>query len=145
MAKRQFDQGVYYPKNAGKYIGKTLPVYRSSWEKRMFKYLDESKSVISWASEPLRIPYKNPVTGRASNYVPDILIKYEDRDGKQIIELIEIKPLSQTILEAAKSKKDKLAVAVNQAKWQAASAWCRNQGIVFRVLSEKDLFGVKRK
>jgi hypothetical protein len=28
----------------------------------------------------------------------------------------------------------------NMAKWQAAGVWCKNQGIKFRVISERDIY-----
>lgn len=142
MAK--FTQGVYRVKNANKYVGTKAPTYRSSWELKIFVWLDENKSVANWASEPVKIPYQNPVTGKASNYIPDLLVKYIDRTGKTIVELWEIKPIKETILEFAKSKKDKLAYAVNSSKWQQATGWCVQRGIKFRVITEKDLFGVRK-
>ena len=29
---------------------------------------------------------------------------------------------------------------VNKAKWQSAQAWCKNKGLRFRIVNEKDLF-----
>ena len=141
MAK--FSQGVYTPKNMKKYIGNTLPTFRSSWEMRVFLLLDNSPNVISWASEPIAIPYISPVDGRSHRYFPDLLYKYIDNSGKQHIELVEIKPKSQSINEHAKSDHDRIACAVNAAKWKQASLWCKAQGIRFRVLTEVEIFGRK--
>lgn len=141
MAK--FSQGIFKPKNATKYVGQKAPTYRSSWELKVMVWLDSNNNVVNWASEPLKIPYQNPLDGKMRNYIPDLLVKYLDRSGNMFIELWEIKPAKETILELAKSKKDKLALAINTSKWQQASAWCVANGLKFRVITEKDLFGVK--
>ena len=57
---------------------------------------------LKWASENVKIPYRNPLTGKITNYVPDFMIQYQDKNGKTLVELIEIKPKSQTIIENAK-------------------------------------------
>jgi hypothetical protein len=133
--------GEFKPKNMAKYAGGKKILYRSSWEAHFMQFLDNNPSVTLWASEPIRIPYRNPFTGKQSSYVPDFLIEYIDAKGKKHVELIEIKPSSQMTLEAAgKSKTNKASAILNQEKWMAAQAFCKAQGITFKVLSEKDLF-----
>jgi len=141
----KFATGKYNIKNPKKYVGTKAPTFRSSWEYRVFQWLDETPGVISWASEPIKIPYQNPFTGKASNYIPDLLFTYLDKTGVQRIELVEIKPLKETLLESAKSKKDKIAYVLNQSKWASAQAWAKHHGAVFRVLTEKDIFGISKK
>jgi hypothetical protein len=136
----KYAHGTYEIKNIEKYIGKNKPTYRSSWEMRMFMFLDEHPSVINWASESISIPYRNPLTGKNTVYIPDIFMVYEDKNGKRISELIEIKPASQTYMSESKSKKDKAALVVNYAKWNAAVNWCKSKNVNFRVLTEKELF-----
>ena len=136
----RFAQGYFVPKNPQKYIGNKKITYRSGWELVFFRFLDESSSVINWASESIRIPYRNPVTGKQSIYVPDVFMVYVNKNGKTIAELIEIKPSSQTSLQEARSNGDKIAAIVNQAKWKSASQWCSNQSIGFRIVTERDLF-----
>lgn len=133
--------GLYKVTNPDKYAGNNPPRFRSSWELAFFKFADHHPSVVQWASECVRIPYKNPFSGKNTVYVPDIFIIYQDKNGKQHAELIEIKPSSQTVMEAAgKNIQNQAAVILNQVKWQAAAAWCKQKGIFFRVISEKDLF-----
>ncbi len=67
MAK--FHQGLYTPKNPDKYLGKGVPRYRSSWELVVFRMCDNHPAILGWGSETHRIPYKNPLTGKASTYV----------------------------------------------------------------------------
>jgi len=136
----KWHQGTYTVKNPHKYIGKKPPTYRSSWEKAFCVMCDDHPNIIKWASENIRIPYVNPLTGKLTNYVPDFMIQYIDKDGREHVELIEIKPSTETTLENARSTKDKAAVAVNTAKWQAASAWCEQQGIKFKVINEQQIF-----
>ena len=142
----KYAQGIYDVQNPEKYVGNKPPFYRSSWEVAFCRFCDENPSVKKWASENIKIPYQNPITGRLANYVPDFMIQYEDRNGREHVELIEIKPSSQTTLEAAgKSQRNQAAVAVNTAKWQAAAQWCKQKGIHFRVVNEDQIFQTNKK
>lgn len=139
MAK--WANGLYKLINPEKYAGNSPPRFRSSWELAFFKFADNHPSVVQWVSEGIRIPYKNPFNGKNTVYVPDIFIVYQDRNGKQHAELIEIKPSSQMVMESAgRNIQNQAAVILNQVKWQAAASWCKQKGIFFRVISEKDLF-----
>jgi len=101
---------------------------------------------LQWASESIQIPYRNPLTGKSTIYVPDFFIIYEDKFGKKVAELIEIKPKKQTFIEEkVTNARDKAAVVVNHAKWQAANNCCKKQGITFRVITEDQLFMNGRK
>lgn len=136
-----FSKGKFTPKNPQKYIGLKPPFYRSSWELSFCMFCDTNNSIQKWASEAFQIPYKDPLTNRQTIYVPDFLIQYVDKNNKIHTELIEIKPSKQQILEkVGKSIHNQKQYVKNQAKWQAAQAYCRQQGITFRVLNETDLF-----
>lgn len=104
------------------------------------RFCDNNPNVISWGSECVRIPYRNPFTGKNTFYVPDFLITYQDKSGNKKAELIEIKPRSQVMMEVARSQQEKAAVVLNMAKWQAARAWCSRTGATFRILTEEDIF-----
>jgi hypothetical protein len=137
----KFAHGRFAMAAPEKYIGTKTPIYRSSWEWSFMRFCDTNKSVQKWASEAVQIPYRDPLTGRQTVYVPDFFIQYVDKENRMIVELIEIKPASQTLLErAGKNKYNQAQVVKNRAKWQAATAWCKQQGIKFRVLNENDLF-----
>tara|TARA_B110000503_G_C7158377_1_gene418440 strand:+ start:3163 stop:3588 length:426 start_codon:yes stop_codon:yes gene_type:complete len=139
MAK--WAQGKFNPKFPEKYVGGKTPTYRSSWEFAFMRFCDEHPSVQRWASEAIRIPYKNPFTGKMTIYVPDFFMEYIDKDGKSHVEVIEVKPANQTNLKEAKgSKQNQMHWILNQAKWEVARAWCKQQGIVFRVVNEGDIF-----
>jgi hypothetical protein len=139
MAK--FAQGKYNLKNPDKYVGTKTPTYRSSWEFAFMRFCDEHKSIIHWASEPIKIPYRNPLTNRQTIYVPDFFIAYADAKGRQRVEVIEVKPENQTVKEKlGRSKYNQASWIKNQAKWEAAAAWCKQKGIFFRVVNEGDIF-----
>ena len=134
-------QGKFNPKFPEKYVGGKTPTYRSSWEFAFMRFCDEHPSVQRWASEAIKIPYKNPFTGKMTIYVPDFFMEYIDKDGKSHVEVIEVKPANQTNLKEAKgSKQNQMHWVLNQAKWEVARAWCKQQGIVFRVVNEGDIF-----
>ena len=137
----RFAQGKFIPKNAEKYIGKHTPQYRSGWELTFMTFCDTNKSVLYWASEAIKIPYRHPFTGKATNYIPDFFVVYQNKYGKKIAEMVEIKPKKQSLIESRTANaRDRLVVAVNHAKWQAAAAYCKQQGYTFRVITEDDLF-----
>ena len=128
-------------KHPEKYVGLKMPTYRSSWEFSFMNFCDTNPSVQKWASEAVQIPYRDPLTNKQTVYVPDFFIQYIDKQARIITELIEIKPASQMILErVGKNKYNQAQYVKNQAKWAAANAWCRQQGIKFRILNENDLF-----
>ena len=137
----KFARGKFQMSRPDKYVGTKVPTYRSSWELSFMKFCDTNISVQKWASEAVQIPYRDPLTGRQTVYVPDFFIQYVDKLGKMHVELIEIKPASQTILErVGKNKYNQAQFVKNQAKWASANLWCKQQGIKFRVVNENDLF-----
>ena len=141
-----YAQGKFNPKNPGKYAGTKTPTYRSGWEFTFMKFCDEHAAISQWASEAVRIPYRNPLSGKQTIYVPDFFIVYNDQKGKQRVELIEVKPKNQTLKEKlGKSKYNQASWIVNQAKWEAARAWCKQKGIIFRIVTEDDIFHQGRK
>ncbi len=136
----KFSQGVYHPRNPNKYIGKGQIIYRSSWENQFCQFCDTNSNVLEWASESIRIPYRHPLTGKQTTYVPDFLIRV--RNKKNIIEtiLVEIKPHNQSVLKEGMNQNQRATIAVNHMKWAAARAWCKQQGIKFQIVTELDMF-----
>jgi len=139
MAK--FAQGEFTPKNPEKYVGIGKIRYRSGWGLTFMMFCDNNKNVTQWSSESIKIPYRHPLTGKQTIYVPDFLVVYVDKNGRQIAEMVEIKPKKQTLIESKRASAQlRATVAVNHAKWAAAQAWCKRMGIAFRVITEDDLF-----
>ena len=136
-----FAKSVYYPLNPIKYVGVGKIQCRSSWERNMCYFCDTNPNILKWASEAFKIPYKDPLTGRITVYIPDFFIQYVDKIGQIHSELVEIKPANQAILEKVGRNRAKQAQYVkNMAKWTAARAYCKQNGLEFRVITETELF-----
>lgn len=130
---------LFYPINREKYAGPIPATSRSGWEYDFMMFCDNNPDVIRWESEPKvfgdsrgGIPYRNPLTGKQTVYIPDFLVTYIARGGREVTRLIEIKPHSQG-LKGDESLR-------NQAKWSAARAWAMRRGIEFVILTEADLY-----
>jgi len=138
-------KGIFTPKNPNKYIGNANNiVYRSSWERRFCRYLDETPEVISWASEEIQIPYYNPVKKRKARYFPDFYMEYKNTQGQIKKCLIEVKPLKETKPPTYKRRTKSVLIAEamfsqNQAKWAAAKEFCLDNGWEWKILTEKEL------
>jgi hypothetical protein len=142
----KFSQGFYKLKNPGKYIGLGTPKYRSSWEFSVMKMCDENDAILEWASESVKIPYKDPLTGKPTVYVPDFLVVFTDNKKQKRAELWEVKPVNQTIKEhVGKNPYNQAQYARNMVKWQAARVWCKQNGINFRIITETDLYQTGKK
>ena len=137
---RSWAQGDYVILNREKYAGNGTPRYRSGWELSFMKFCDTNDHVLQWASESIAIPYRHPLTGKMTQYIPDFLITYRNRDNTVRAELIEIKPKSQSVIESKMNSRDRAVVAINYAKWDAATKWARKNGLSFRVITENDMF-----
>jgi len=137
----KFAQGVYKVKNPEKYIGLGSPRYRSSWELHVMKMCDENPAIHNWASESVKIPYRDPLTGKHTVYVPDFLVVFVDNKNKKRAELWEVKPANQTLLErVGKNKYNQAQYVRNVVKWTAARNWCKQNGLLFRIITENDLY-----
>jgi len=145
FSRNKYANGIYTIANPDKYSGNKEPRYRSGWEHAFMRFCDNNPSVISWASEAIQIPYRNPLTGKGTIYVPDFVVVYQDKRGNKHAELIEVKPETQTRLTEKTSIRDKLSIAVNTAKWEAAAKWCRLKGVQFRIVGENDIFHTGKK
>lgn len=135
-----FAQGIYKVRNPQKYVGKGSPKYRSGWELSFFQFCDNNDAVLEWASEAISIKYQHPLTGKLTNYVHDVFLRYRTKNNVVCTEIVEIKPRKQSLIEGKMTERDRMVVAVNHAKWAAARAWCKRAGIVFRVITENDMF-----
>ena len=111
-------QGSYDVINRAKYVGKGTPRYRSGWELSFMRFCDTNDHILQWASESIAIPYKHPLTGKMTQYIPDFLITYRSK----------------------MSSRDRAVVAINYAKWHSATLWAKRNGMTFRVITEDDMF-----
>jgi hypothetical protein len=140
--------GFFAPRNPQKYAGNTSNIiYRSLWERQVFVKLDEHTDVISWGSEEIIVPYRSPLDNRIHRYYPDVVYRHKTSDGSEKTKMVEIKPLCQ-VNEPKKPKGKKTSkkyirelstYLVNQAKWNAARAFCADKGWEFVIITEKEL------
>jgi len=139
-------KGPFRPKNPDKYQGNPSNIiYRSLWELKLMRYLDDHSDVVSWGSEELVIPYRSPVDGRVHRYFPDFIVKKRNKDGTTSTIVIEVKPKAQTIEPKVQKKATKKYInevmtwGVNQAKWKAAESYCTDRKWKFQLMTEKEL------
>jgi hypothetical protein len=137
--------GKFTPKNPQKYKGDpTNIIYRSSWEVKVMKYLDDHPDVIWWGSEELVIPYWSPVDNKKHRYFPDFVAKIRQKNGVIKTFVIEVKPEAQTKPPTQKRKtkryiQEAATYVINQSKWKAATEFCKDHGWEFQVITEKHL------
>ena len=138
--------GKFSPKNTNKYLGDPTNIwYRSLWERRVMVYLDENSSVIEWSNEEIVIPYLSPVDNRIHRYFPDFFVRLRNKQGLIESTIIEVKPSSQARppkMQKRATRKyitEVMTWGVNEAKWKAADAYCKDRGWKFVVVTEKDL------
>ena len=137
----RYKQGKYIPRASRKYKGDPRNInYRSSWEYKFMLWCDQTPSVQEWGSEEIIIPYTSPVDGKRHRYYPDFYVKV---NGQKYI--VEVKPTKQTKEPKRQKKVTKRYVtevvtwSVNQAKWKAAKEFCRDYGMEFMLITEKEL------
>ena len=141
-------RGRYNPKNKSKYMGDpTKIIYRSLWERKCMLIFDENPNVTKWASEEIAIPYLSPVDRKRHKYYPDFIIEMKNKQGEVETVMIEVKPKKQTQPPKKPKRQTKRFLneaktyLTNQAKWEAASAFCDKKGWTFKILTEKEIFG----
>ena len=138
-------KGWINPRHPTKYKGDADNiVYRSTWERRVMKWLDEHPNVLWWSSEELAVPYKSPIDNKMHRYFPDFIAKMRLKDGKVMTYIIEVKPMAQTKMPIQKRKtkrflQEMATYAVNQEKWRAADVFCQEHGWKFLVVTEQEL------
>ena len=135
-------RGLFRPNNPKKYVGNTKQiVYRSLLERRFMRYCDLNEDILYWASEELPVRYYNPLDKKYHRYFPDFVVKTVNNDKY----MIEIKPSRQVVKPKPPKKKTKsymresFEYIKNQAKWQAAKSYCDDNGMKFKLITEKDL------
>lgn len=144
-------KSYYQPKYPEKYLGDVNNIIcRSSWERKYAIFVDNSKDVIKWVSEPFSIKYYYEIDKKFHNYWPDFYV--ETKNGTKFI--IEIKPFKETKppknykntgnYKANQKKKyryireSKLYVK-NQNKWKAAEILANKRNMQFKVITEREL------
>ena len=139
---RKSYKGLYRPTNPKKYVGNTNQiVYRSLLERRFMRYCDLNQDIMYWASEELPVRYYSPLDKKWHRYFPDFVVKTINNEKF----MIEIKLSRQAIKPKPPKKKTKsymresFEYIKNQAKWSAAKVYCEDNGMKFKIITEKDL------
>jgi hypothetical protein len=144
---KKFYQGKYTPANKEKYKGDSNNIiYRSSWEFRFMRYCDSNPNIIEWGSEEFFINYFDPTTNKVRRYFPDFFVKLKNKSGEIKKYIIEVKPKKQTI-EPTKTPKRKtknwineiLTYEKNKSKWKAATEFCKDNLMEFKIITEDEL------
>ena len=149
-------KGKFRPKNPEKYKGDpTKIIYRSLWEFKFFRAIDDHPDVVWWASEEYIVPYMSPIDGRVHRYFPDVVFCKKTPEGKTETIMIEIKPQKQTMPPDIKKKNatpsgrisrrylnEVKTYGINEAKWKAAQRYCQERGWKFEIMTEVEL-GIK--
>jgi hypothetical protein len=138
--------GKFSPKNVNKYLGDPTNIwYRSLWERRVMVHLDDNPNVVEWSNEEIVIPYLSPVDNRWHRYFPDFFARIRNRNGLLEAMILEVKPKSQSVPPTPKKRITKQYInevmtwGVNEAKWKAATEYCKDRKWTFKVITEEDL------
>lgn len=108
-------------------------------------WCDSNANVLEWGSEEIVIPYISPLDNRMHRYFPDFYVHTRTKTGGSQKFIIEIKPLKQTAPPQKQRRRTKRYItevttyAVNDAKWKAATEYCKNRRWQFKILTEKEL------
>lgn len=151
-------RGVYTIINPQKYFGTKNPIYKSSWEAKIFYIMDTNPYIAKWGYECQEVPYFNPVKGKHTIYYPDIFCHVQQQDGTIKQFLIEIKPYKMCLpppqpkvpkkvtpnnLKKYENAQRRYLVdtenfKINIEKWKNAKAWCDRHQITWILLHEKN-------
>lgn len=146
----KYHQGRFHPKNPEKYNGDvTNIIYRSSWELKALQWCDRNDNVLEYGAEEFFIPYFDESTGKVRRYFPDLFIKIKENSGQIKKYVVEIKPKRQVVPPVQSPRKQKKTYLKevfthqkNISKWKYAEEWCKDRGLIFKILTEDDL-GIK--
>ena len=142
MSRKSYS-GKFKPKNYKKYKGDPTKIfYRSLWERRFMVYCDNNPNIIEWGSEEIIIPYKSPIDRKVHRYFPDFYIKYVNKKGQTVREIIEVKPKKQLSPPKEPQRRTKrylnevATYLVNQAKFKAADDYCKDRRYGYKIQYE---------
>ena len=147
----KYVQGQYNLINPRKYLGDPTVIYfRSSWEYKLYFFLDNEPRVLKWNVEGITIPYtvKNENDRwETLGYHPDAYAEIQQLNGDITKNVIEIKPYKETIppdypkkvtAKSLETHEYRLRLFLkNMNKWKAAKEFCDKRGLNFWLLTEK--------
>lgn len=119
--------------------------YKSSLELKCLRYCDMNMHIKCFGLEPFCIPYLSPKDGKIHRYFIDFFIEFSN--GQKF--LVEVKSSGETREPKIPGKKTEKAIlnyqkalqtyAVNKSKWSSATQFCKEKGLTFIILTEKEL------
>jgi hypothetical protein len=118
---------------------------RSSWETRFASWVDKNPQILKWNSEETVIPYRCPTDNKIHRYFVDFKIQVKGKDDLLRTYLVEVKPAKQTVPPVYPGKRtqryltESLTYLKNQAKWAAATEYCKDRGWQFKIITEHEL------
>lgn len=160
-----YNQGNYIPKYKDKVIKLNTQggvYYRSSWEKRIMTWLDNSPNIVKWGAECMRIPYQmthfenGDARVKEHSYYPDFYYEIKLSDGNIDRVIAEVKPMKEykMVIDLSENKLEvpdkglkklknfeydlKMAYK-NKNKWETMINWCNLKGYKFIVITEQHL------
>lgn len=141
-----FHKRLFKPIYPEKYAGDpTNIVMRSSWETRFASWVDKNPQIVKWSSEETIIPYRCPTDNKIHRYFVDFKIQVRGKDNLLRTYLVEVKPAKQTqppVYPGKRTQKyltESLTYLKNQAKWKAATEYCKDRGWEFKIITEHEL------
>lgn len=148
----KFSTGIFYPQNASKVIklnDKGGLFFRSSWERKVMVFLDTNVNVVRWGAEFIEIQYLD-INGHSHRYYPDFYAEFRTDDPHTYKRMVmEVKPYKETIKpQPPKATTHKALQSYEYAikmyfkncyKWQKAIEYCKNRGLEFFIITEKNL------
>ncbi len=149
-----------------KYVGDLNNIiYRSSLEYKFLLYCSYNPNITKFGSEIVHVKYLNPVANlkynkqhglsntnprnwKLCNYWIDFWVEVQKADGTVKKILVEIKPHAETLPPKPTSDKARIKnrrafirqskiFLENKAKWQAADKWAKENGMEFKVVTDK--------
>ena len=146
----KYSQGKYNLTNPSKYLGDPTTIwFRSSWEYKLYFYMDNEPRVLKWNVEGITIPYEIQMNGKwqTKRYYPDTYCEIQKLDGTVSKTVIEIKPYAETqppvypkrvTAKSLENHEYRMRLyLLNLNKWKAAKEYCNKRGIEFVVMTEK--------
>lgn len=145
MRRYGLKQGTYTPICKDKYVGKSLPIFRSGWELKAFIQLDRNPKILKWGSQSVIIPYLDSTRGRQMHrYIVDLFFETRNVQGQNQKWLVQIKPQCQSTPPKPSARKSQAKIIQqsiiyqrNHDKWEAAIGFCKKRGWHFAVWTQK--------
>lgn len=119
--------------------------YKSGLERTCMRYCDMNIHVKKWSLEPFAIKYYKYTTRKYHRYFIDFFIEFSN--GQKF--LVEVKSYNETREPTPPKKRTQKSIMnyqkaletfnINTSKWDAAKLFCKEKGLTFIILTEKEL------